>query len=143
MGVWFSQSNFNAFFLGANQSFLLNDSGDILIHADFGLVSEGVNVADNDFTQYLWENQARDSHTLYTAEDGIRYFRAFTKLHIAGCMVITAIEWDKVFEGIDAAARRYIYLSVVVLFISIMLLWFFAKSTRPPLAGAAQDRGQE
>jgi adenylate cyclase len=128
MGVLFSQGNLNnAFFLGANQSYLLNDSGDILIHADFGLVSEGVNVADNDFTRYVWDMEARNSYALYTGEGGMRYFRAFTKLNIAGCMVITDIEYDKVFEEIDAATRRIIYLSAGVLLISIMLLWLFAK----------------
>jgi adenylate cyclase len=129
MGVLFSQDKLNsAFFLGANQSFLLNDLGDILIHADFGLVSEGANVADNDFTKYVWDMEDRSSHALYTDEDGIRYFRAFTKLNTGACTVITDIEWDKVFEEIDAATRRIIYLSVGVLLTSLMLIWLFAKS---------------
>jgi adenylate cyclase len=128
MGVLFSQSSFNsAFFGGANQSYLLNDSGDILIHANFELVSEGVNAADNDFTRYVWDTEARNAHGQYTGEDGIRYFRAFTKLNTGACMVITDIERDKVFEEIDAAARRIIYLSTGVLLLSIMLLWFFCQ----------------
>jgi hypothetical protein len=86
-----------------------------------------VNVADSDFTRYVWDSQERNSQALYTGEDGIRYFRAFTKLNTGGCAVITGIEYDKVFEGIAAATRRYIYLAVTVLFISIMLIWVFTK----------------
>jgi adenylate cyclase len=120
MGVVFSQSSFNkVFFLGATQSYLLNDSGDILIHADFELVREGVNVA--------WDIETRHSQGLYTDEGGIRYFRTFTKLNTADCTVITDIEYDKVFEGIAAATRRIIYLSVGVLLISIMLIWLFIR----------------
>jgi adenylate cyclase len=140
MGVLFSQSNFNnVFFLGTNQSLLLNDSGDILIHADFESVRDGVNVADNDFTRYVWDIEDRNSQTLYTDEDGIRYFRAFTKLNTGACAVITDIEYDKVFEEINAATRRIIYLSVGVLLISIMFIWLFAKS-RFSVKGSEDER---
>jgi adenylate cyclase len=127
MGVLFSQSNFNAFFLGANQSYLLNDLGDILIHADFELVSEGVNLVDNDFTRYVWDTEARNAHGQYTGEGGMRYFRAFTKLNIAGCTVITDIEYDKVFKEINVAVRRIIYLSAAFLSIAIIFIWFFCQ----------------
>jgi adenylate cyclase len=132
-GVLFSPAELdNTFCFGANQSYLLNDSGDILIHSDFELVRDGVNIADNDFTRYVWDNQVHNSHTLYTSEDGIRYFRAFTKLNTGGCTVITGIEYDKVFEGMAAATRRIIYLTATVLFISIMFIWFFAKGIFNP-----------
>jgi adenylate cyclase len=142
VGVLFSPVALNdSFGSGTNESYLLSDNGDILIHADFDLVHSGVNVADRDYTRFLRENEARNSQTLFTDEDGIRYFRAFTKLNIGGCTVVTSIEYDKVFEGIAATTRRNIYLTGAVLFISIMLIWFFAKSISVPLkalAGAAK-----
>jgi adenylate cyclase len=138
-GVLFSQTELNeSFGTGANQSYLLNDSSDILIHADFEMVTDGVNVAGRNYTRYLRENTARNSQTLFTDEDGTRYFRAFTKLNIGGCTVVTSIEYDKVFEGIAATTRRNIYLTAAVLFISIMLIWFFAKSISVPLKALAQ-----
>jgi adenylate cyclase len=131
-GVLFSPEGLDAAFcFGANQSYLLNDSGDILIHADFELVRAGVNVADSDFARYVWDNEERNSRGLYT-EDGIRYFRAFTKLNTGGCTVITGIEYDKVYEGIDAVTRRSIYLTVAALFLSTMLIWVFAKGIFSP-----------
>jgi adenylate cyclase len=137
--VLFSSTALNdSFGFGANQSYLLNDSGDILIHADFDLVRDGVNVAERNYTRYLRGNAARNSQTLFTDEDGTRYFRAFTKLNIGGCTVVTGIEYDKVFEGIAATTRRNIYLTVAVLLISIMLIWFFAKSISVPLKALAQ-----
>jgi adenylate cyclase len=130
-GVLFSPAQLDdAFCFGAHQSYLVNDSGDMLIHADFDLVRDGVNVADNDFTRYVWNNQERDSQILYTDEDGIRYFRSFTKLNTGGCTVITGIEYDKVFEGIAVAIRCNIYLTVAFLLMAIMFIWFFAKNVR-------------
>jgi adenylate cyclase len=139
VGVLFSSTALNdSFGFGANQSYLLNDAGDILIHADFDLVRGGVNVAGRNYTRFLRESAERNSQTLYADEDGIRYFRAFTKLNIGGCTVVTGIEYGKVFEGIAATTRRNIYLTAAVLLISIMLIWFFAKSISVPLKALAR-----
>ncbi|MCL2442757.1 MAG: adenylate/guanylate cyclase domain-containing protein [Treponema sp.] len=66
-------------------------------------------------------------------EKTIRQFVAYTKLNSAGAVVITSIEFDKVFEGIAATTRRNIYLTVVVLCISIIFVWFFSKTISVPL----------
>jgi adenylate cyclase len=141
-GVLFAPTNLNdSFGSGVNQSYLINDAGDILVHADFKLVRSAVNVADREFTRYIRDNSAQNAQTLYTDEEGVRYFGAFTKLKTAGATVITSIEYDKVFEGIDATTRRNMYLTAAVLSISIILIWFFSKSISIPLrtlAAAAQ-----
>ncbi|MCL2174745.1 MAG: adenylate/guanylate cyclase domain-containing protein [Treponema sp.] len=70
-----------------------------------------------------------------------RKFLAYTKLNTAGAIVITSIEYDKVFEGINATTRRNIYLTISVLSISIIFIWFFSKTISIPLkslAGAAE-----
>ncbi|MDR0475390.1 MAG: HAMP domain-containing protein [Treponema sp.] len=132
--VLFSPENFNdSFTLGPNKSYLINDAGDILYHAEYRLVQEGENVGRLSFTRNLWENRERNAQTLDTDEEGVRYFRAFYKLNIAGATVITSIEYDKVFEGIAAHTRSIIELSAAVLFISILSIWFFAKSISIPL----------
>ncbi|MDR0472778.1 MAG: HAMP domain-containing protein [Treponema sp.] len=76
-------------------------------------------------------NKGQDSRTQDAAQ--LRYYLAYTRLNTAGCIVITSIEYDKVFEGINATTRRNVYLTAAVLFISIMLIWFFAKSISLPL----------
>ena len=133
-GVLFAPMDLNdSFGSGINQSYLINDSGDILVHADFELARNAVNVADREFTRYIWNSHERNAQTLYTDEDGVRYFGAFTKLTTAGAVVITSIEYNKVFEGIAATTRRNIYLTGAVLSISIILIWFFSKSISIPL----------
>ncbi|MCL1836844.1 MAG: HAMP domain-containing protein [Treponema sp.] len=130
-----------SFGMGINQSFMINDSGDILAHGDFEQARKNENVAGSEFTRFIWENPARSAQTLYTDENGTRYFSAFTKLNTAGAAVITRIEYDKVFEGIAATTRRNIYLTGAVLSISIILIWFFSKTISIPLkslAAAAQ-----
>jgi len=71
-----------------------------------------------------------------------RQYIAYTKLNIAGAVVITSIDYDKVFEGINATTRRNIYLTISVLSISVIFIWFFSKTISNPLkslAGAARQ----
>jgi len=137
----------DSFGSGANQSFLINDKGDILIHSDFSLMKEGANVENFDFIRRIREIPDRDKQELINADfnfnsqiaepqetaQPVLYYIAFTKMAYGGCIVITGIEYEKVFEGITATTRRNIYLTAAVLFISVMLIWFFSKTISTPL----------
>jgi adenylate cyclase len=137
-GVLFLPVDLNdSFGHSINRSYLLNDRGDILIHGDFEIVKNAVNAADSDFTKHIWNSPERNAQTLYTGAEGIRYFGAFTKLNTAGAVVVTEIEYNKIFEGVAATTRRNIYLTVTVLSISIILIWFFSKSISVPLENLA------
>ncbi|MCL2800634.1 MAG: HAMP domain-containing protein [Treponema sp.] len=136
--VLFSTADLHNFFSkGVNQSYLINDNGDIMIHADIDMIQRIVNTADSSFVKYIRDRQEDESARLHTGEDGIRYFGAFTKLKTAGATVITNVEYDKVFENIDATTLRNIFLTITVLSISIILIWFFAKSISIPLKSLA------
>ena len=67
----------------------------------------------------------------------MRKFIAFTKLNIADATVITGIEYDKVFEGIAATTRLNIYLTIAVLSIAVIFIWFFSKRISIPLKALA------
>jgi len=76
---------------------------------------------------------SQKSETNIVHSFAVRQFMAYTKINTGGCIVITAIEYNKVFEGIAATTRRNIYLTIAVLFLSIMFIWFFAKNISVPL----------
>ena len=123
---------------GTNQSYLINGDGDVLVHADVELVRAGANVANRSFINSMRENPEQNMQILYTGEDGVRYFGAFSKLTTAGGAVITSIEYDMVFEGIAATTRRNAYLTAAVLFLSVLFIWFYSKSISKPLKRLAQ-----
>jgi len=141
--VVFSPMDLNdSFGYGVNQSYLINYSGDILIHSNFEMVRDSVNVSQQNFIKSIAEKTDKSAQILYTDESGRKFFGAFTKLNTAGAVVITNIEYNKVFESIDATTRRNIFLAITVLSISIICIWFFAKSISVPirvLAVAAHD----
>jgi adenylate cyclase len=75
-------------------------------------------------------------------DNQIQLFVAYTRLNTGGVTLITSIEYNKVFEGIEATTRRNLYLTISVLSISIILIWFFSKTISIPLkslASAAQS----
>jgi adenylate cyclase len=153
-GVLFSSESLNQNFgFGINQSYMINSDGDILSHADFSLVRSAANVSGEDFIRSIFDNPQKSAQQLVESEFKsfqtggmltetdiitneypiIRKFIAFTRLNTAGSIVITSIEYDKVFEGIAATTRRNIYLTIAVLSISIIFIWFFSKTISIPL----------
>ncbi|MDR1072560.1 MAG: HAMP domain-containing protein [Treponema sp.] len=141
--IFFSPESLSETFeTGANSSFMINGDGDLLIHPEHDLVRAGVNVGNRDFILSMRENPGESMQTLYTGEDGRRYFGAFTKLPLANVAVVTNIEYDVVFEGIAATTRRNVYLTVAVLLASIIVIRLFSISISKPLrilAAAAEQ----
>ncbi|MDR2094610.1 MAG: HAMP domain-containing protein [Treponema sp.] len=118
---------------GTNSSFMINGEGDVLVHANQDLVKAGANVGYQSFIQSMRENTEERMQTLYTDEDGKRYFGAFTKLSQANVAVITNIEYDVVFEGVVATTRRNIYLTIAVIFASVIFIRIFSLTISKPL----------
>jgi adenylate cyclase len=118
------------------QSALENILRDILPVANkaAGAVVRFLRLAKIDLNEPDWDVQKVIVPNMSSGEsETFRQFVAFTKLNVAGAVVITNIEYDKVFEGIAATTRRNIYLTITVLSISIILIWFFSKTISIPL----------
>jgi adenylate cyclase len=141
--VFFSPESLSETFeTGANSSFMINGDGDVLVHPEHDLVRAGANFGDQDFIRSMRENTGESMQSLYTADDGKRYFGAFTKLSLTGAAVITNIEYDLVFEGIAATTRRNIYLTIAVILAAVIFIRLFSKTISKPLrvlTGAAEQ----
>jgi adenylate cyclase len=114
----------------AELSFLVNDSGDILVPETTAL---GENLAGHPFVRSALQSEDRNLQTRYTDTDGQEYFAAFRKLSIANAIMITQIKSSGVFAGIVAATRRNSILSAVILLISIFFVLLFSKTISKPL----------
>jgi len=156
-----------SFGMGVNATYLINADGDIIADSDIERVKTQTNLSDQEIikqifnspdrskqmftvlnvqlTQYhsssvslfsfLWEKINKNGKQ--KENNKVRHYLAYTRLSTAGSVVITTIEYDKVFEGINATTRRNLYLTAAILFLSIMFIWFFAKSISVPLKNLA------
>ena len=129
-----SESITTAFGTGTNSTMLINAAGDVLVSAESELVSEGINVANRLFIDRALESGAPAAmHERYTDRQGREFFATSKRLEAAGAITVTTIPVDVVFEGITTTTWRNIYLSAGVWFLSVLFLWFFAKSISQPL----------
>jgi len=157
-----------SFGMGVNSSFLLNASGEIIADADIERVKTQTNLSKQEIIKQIFNSPDRNKQMLaeldveltpnYSSSSSlfsllwekisknvgqketgkVRHYLAYTKLPAAGSVVITTIEYDKVFEGINATTRRNLYLTAAILFLSVMCIWFFAKSISVPLKTLAE-----
>ena len=138
VSVLFSPDNLNdSYSSGINQSYLINADGDILIHPDLELMMAGANIANRNSIRMIRESPIRNRQDLYT-DDGIRYFLAYSKLNAGASIAVTSIEYNKIFEGIEATTRRNMYLTAAVLSLSILFIWFFSKTISDALKSLAK-----
>jgi len=143
--VFFSANTLTEIFSeGINISFMVNDSGDYIIHADSDLILGGVSSPSN-IVELAQHSPYQGRQILFTEDDGSRYFGAYRKIALGNATIITTIPYDLVFEGVTATTRRNIFLTGAVLFIAILFVWFFSKTVSEPLkalsAAALQIEG--
>jgi adenylate cyclase len=128
MLVVFSPVYFNnSLNFGENQSFLMNSSGDVLVHSDFGLIKDSANLSGVDYVRRIRESVIESRQDLRDI-DGIMHYIAFTKLKAESAIVVTGIEYDKIFAEIKAVTRRNFYLSAAVVFITILFVRYFSRN---------------
>lgn len=132
--VFFSTESITENFgTGTNVSFMVNGAGEVLVHPDQELVKSGANLSNDMFVQMAFRSTQQQMQTQYTDAEGNLYLGAFQKLGMANLTVFTHIQFDVVFEGIAATTRRNIYLTMSVLFFTILFIWFFSKTISRPL----------
>jgi len=118
-----------------------------LFYEDFGVLKNQSDFVNDDLLRKAWEKIKKYFFTSDddSLKDKTRMFTAFKKLNTAGSVVITGIEYDKVFEVINAATWRNIYLTICALCLSIIIISVFSRSISVPLkaiAGAASQIGE-
>ncbi len=116
-----------------NTTFMVNDTNDLLIHPDFELMKTGGNMSNISLVEQMRQNNDTSRQIAFTDENGVGYFGAYTKLSVADVAVITTIETALVFEAVNSTVAQNIYLSLAVLCIAILFVWFFSRSISKPL----------
>ena len=124
----------NSFASGSvNQSFFVNKDGTILVHSDSSLMMSAADDSSNPIVKAMQESAANNSQITYNTKDGTEYIGAFRKLSFGDCAVITTAQTSIILEGVKRTTRRNLYISAVILSLSILIIYFFSKSLSRPL----------
>jgi len=121
-----------SFGTGTNTSFLINNSGDLLLHPENDLVIGGANFSALPIVAIMQQRGDNNRQVSYN-DDGSEYFGAYYRLAEVDAAVITTIPHDIVFEAVQGITRQNMYLAATVLFITIIFIWFFSKTITSPV----------
>ena len=116
-----------------NKSFFINNKGQIIVHNDYELMMSAQDESNNRIVKELKESTVNNRQIRYKDEQGKELIGAFRKLSCGNGAVITTVETAIILEGINATTRRNIYITIAILAISIMIIYFFAQSLSVPL----------
>lgn len=115
-----------------NTTFLINGSGDILIHPDFKRMTTNENISKTTAIQGITSSKLDNGQTIYPDENGENTFYAYHK--IADSLYVITSETEKtVFESIDRTTYRIILFSLAVLFLAILVIRIFSKTLTYPI----------
>lgn len=116
-----------------NNSVFVNSQGVTLVSPDLEMMMEGFDASDNPMVKTMIESGESNMQTTFKDIDGQEYIGAFRKLKNGSGAVITVVKTSVILEGVNATTRRNVYLTVSILSIVIMIIWFFSKSMSVPL----------
>ncbi|MCR5399980.1 MAG: HAMP domain-containing protein, partial [Treponema sp.] len=116
-----------------NKSIFVNSTGELLLSNDISEMMSGKDESKNIVVQKMLESSQSNSQFSWKDENEKDFIGAFRKLSGGAGGVITTVETAIILEGVRATTRRNLYISVVILFIAILIIYFFARSMSTPL----------
>ncbi|MEK6797279.1 MAG: adenylate/guanylate cyclase domain-containing protein [Spirochaetota bacterium] len=117
---------------GITETFMVNGAGDVIAHPKGEIVLAKGNYRTLPVVAMMLTSPTDNSETRYVFS-GIRYRGAFKKIGIGGVGVIATAAEDKVFAEVYNIQRRNLLISIIVLTLAILVVYFFAKTLTGPI----------
>ena len=127
---------------GITKTFMVNSQGDVIAHPDSKIVMSHGNFIDLPIVDKMLKSNRDNELSRYKDSSGEYFIGAFNKIGFAGLGVIATVNEDKAFEAVYAIQRRNIYITIIVLTLAILIVYFFGKTLTTPitrLLGATQE----
>lgn len=117
-----------------NLTFMINDSDVLLLHPDIERVKSAYSMKNHPLVLAMRQSnqnndESRQIPFTQTDESGRKFdcLGAFQKLSIGDIAVLTVVPLDSVLEGVRATRRNNLYLTAIVLFLSIIFILSFTR----------------
>ncbi len=122
-------------------TFLVNNLGDVLIHPDFTIVENATNLKDFELFVEMRKNGDLNRQLLFKDKNK-NFYGSYTRLSLGDIAILTTADAEKVLEPVIDTTKRNIYLTIAVLALSILFIWFFSKSISNPVKTLAVAASQ-
>ncbi|MCP4133962.1 MAG: hypothetical protein GY754_23530 [bacterium] len=118
---------------GITKTFVVNGSGDVVAHHDTSLVMAKANLSKLPIVKEMLTDSSGNKHFPYVDEQGVSFLGAYHAIGFADAGVITTVEEEKAFEAVSRMQRQNALITIIVLCLAIMIVYFFAKTLTNPI----------
>ncbi len=127
---------------GITDTFMINGEGDVLAHPDTKLVLGHANLLNLPIVDRMMKSKLDNGQTRYKNEAGVYHLGSFKKIGFSGIGVVSSVSEDLALQEVYNIQRRNIYITIIVLNLAILIVYFFSKSLTTPitvLLGATKE----
>jgi adenylate cyclase len=114
-------------------SFIVAGNGDLIAHRDRALVKSKTNFSSMPVISMMMTNPNPNAQTGYTDENGDRFLGAFNRVGFSDTAVVSYVREDIAFAMVYKIQRIVMWLTGLVLSISLLVNFFFSRSLSGPI----------
>lgn len=119
---------------GINETFLVNDKGEVITHPDEKTVLNEKNLFSIPIVQSLIKSKFDNGQISYKdPENGQKYIGSFKKVGFAGLGVITIVPESKALAEVYNIQKRNILITLIAMCLSFLVIYNFANTLSKPL----------
>ncbi len=118
-------------------SFLVDRNGNVIIHPDNKEMMQSINKNNHPVVKKLFEANTRSGLIRYKFENK-EFFGAYSRLELGNLGLITTIQASRALEGVNIARVRSLLISLLIISIAILFIYFFSKTISEPIKNLAQ-----
>ncbi len=123
-------------------TYLVSDSGQVLVHPDTMLMVESASMSDEAIVRKLMESKLDNGQVKYRDKHNKEQLGSFRKLWDYGVGIVSVIEADKAFEEVFNIQRRNLIFLFLVLNIAAVVVFVYSRTISNPiqmLVGATRE----
>ncbi len=123
------------------KTFIVNGRGDLLAHNDLNLIKGQTNFSHLRVVSMMMKAAYDNGQTEYRGDDGKTYLGAFKRISFGDAGIVSTVPRFEAFQAVRSIERQNIYITIIVLNLAILIVFFFAKTLTVPvrnLVGASR-----
>ncbi len=118
---------------GITDTFMINGEGDVIGHSDTKLILSHANFLKYPIVDMMMKSKLGNGQTRYEDSKGNYFLGSFKKIGFSGIGIISAVPEELAMQEVYNIQRRNIYITIIILNIAILIVYFFSKSLSNPI----------
>ncbi len=127
---------------GITDTFMVNSDGDVIAHPDTNLIMSHANFINLPIIDMMFKSTTDNGQRRYKNEAGVYHLGSFKKIGFSGIGIVSSVPEDLAMQEVYNIQRRNIIITIIILNIAILIVYFFSKSLTNPitsLVGATKE----